>query len=729
MRGSTILRQVLAESSSRIVQPARIPTPRGDINTPAAFLSAIGRDSAKKLSGPLSGWQEWDDMWKTNGEVLKDAGVGVKDRRYFLWCLEKFRAGGDPSEFAIPAKPKKKFRGWDSQFEATKGTFGVLLLPSRERQSEGQDTTASPPRRIERTVQSPELSSATRLEDLLRISATPNGSQGEYSTLPDGVEYVVVLEDRPQVVKERLGANWGSGVPKTFSQISKTAGTPLGFGCLVGSVGESHSSRALVLHRTHFEIFGALAPDTIAPADAVNFLRRLYRPWGAVKYDGMGPARGWNFVGEATQPNGPLPWSFDVLETAERTILSWLERSGRVISPKVTIDVVIASYRVQIPLLHSMLELIPAPTCSVEFIVVVDDPHSPSIARLTKEYRSRPDVHILVNNVNCGASASRNRGMWHSTAEWVHFFDDDIVPSPDLLLESERAILHHPKAAGFVGNVYFPPPANVATTAIKLSGVTSFWDIANRFKEDVPWGVTGNLVVRRGVRDGISFDLRFPKTGGGEDIDFCLRKSLWSKQNGGEGLYGVPEMHAIHPWWNNGGRTYERFFKWAKGDGALMAMFPQFAYSAAAPNGGEVLLCCVIIAMVGLILGPFLGSGLSISIFGVKLFFAAILVNVGYSLYGYLLQGSERSNSYRSTKLDALPLAVAESALIRMTSEMGRTVGVLHRREWNQLGRRFDWWAGRAGTEQRIAEGRLEKRTFQIWLLFVIVLSPDFSSN
>ncbi|KAG9000390.1 Vacuolar fusion protein mon1 [Tulasnella sp. 427] len=112
MRGSSILRQIVAESSSRIAQPPRVPAPRGSINTPSAFLAAIGRDSPKKLSGPLSGWQQWEDMWKTDGEVLKDAGVGVKDRRYFLWCLEKFRAGGDPSEFAIPAKPKKKFRGY-----------------------------------------------------------------------------------------------------------------------------------------------------------------------------------------------------------------------------------------------------------------------------------------------------------------------------------------------------------------------------------------------------------------------------------------------------------------------------------------------------------------------------------------------------------------------------------------------------------------------------------------
>ncbi|KAG8907203.1 hypothetical protein FRC01_007768, partial [Tulasnella sp. 417] len=625
--------------------------------------------------------------------------------------------------------PNSKFGQTDRlkiMMTSSLGKFGLLLLPSKEPQPEVQHNPASAPSNIERVAQPSESASGTTLGELPRISQTSDGSNGEYLSLPDGVEYAVVLEDQPEILGERIDASWVTGVPTAFSQISQTAGVPLGFGCLVGSVGES---LVLVLHRTHFEIFAALTPDSIPHGEAFLFLRRLYRPWEAMKYFGMGPARGWNFADEASRPTGPIPWSFEVLETAEQTILSWLECNWRNVSPKVTIDVVIPSYRVQIPLLRSMLELQPSRYCSVEFIVVIDNPKSPSTSRLIKEYRSRPDVHILVNEDNRGASVARNRGMWRSTAEWVHFLDDDIVPGSDLLIESERAIRRYPKAVGFVGNVYFPPPANAATAAIKLSGVTSFWDMANRFTEDVPWGVTGNLVVRRRVQDGISFDLRFPKTGGGEDIDFCIRKKLWSKENGGEGFYGAPEMQAIHPWWNNGGSTYKRFFKWAKGDGALMAMFPQFAYSAAAPNGGEVLLSFIIVTGTGLILGPFLDPGFTISIFGIKTFFAAIFVNVGYTLHGYFGRSSEERTASLGATLDleVQLVAAVESAWIRMTSEMGRTVGVLRRREWNRLGRRFDWWTGRAGTGHQVAEHQLEKSTFQLWLLFVILFAPNIS--
>jgi hypothetical protein len=36
----------------------------------------------------------------------------------------------------------------------------------------------------------------------------------------------------------------------------------------------------------------------------------------------------------------------------------------------------------------------------------------------------------------------------------------------------------------------------------------------------MPWAVTANVAV---VNTAALFDLRFPKTGGGEDIDYCLR--------------------------------------------------------------------------------------------------------------------------------------------------------------------------------------------------------------
>jgi IGR protein motif-containing protein len=95
----------------------------GDISTPESFLKAIGRNSEAKIS-----FDTWDNLWKTNGQALKKAGLTVRDRRYvaftqytglmsdslhryILWAMEHYRQGDHPSDYAHEPKPKKKIRG------------------------------------------------------------------------------------------------------------------------------------------------------------------------------------------------------------------------------------------------------------------------------------------------------------------------------------------------------------------------------------------------------------------------------------------------------------------------------------------------------------------------------------------------------------------------------------------------------------------------------------------
>lgn len=65
---------------------------------------------------------------------MSEAGLNVKERRYLMWLLEKYRCGGlagslqflanadrrfaarrqghDPAQVAVATPPKKKIRGW-----------------------------------------------------------------------------------------------------------------------------------------------------------------------------------------------------------------------------------------------------------------------------------------------------------------------------------------------------------------------------------------------------------------------------------------------------------------------------------------------------------------------------------------------------------------------------------------------------------------------------------------
>ncbi|KAJ7245040.1 hypothetical protein B0H12DRAFT_1022045 [Mycena haematopus] len=107
---STRVRPVPAPRGTHLL-PTASPVPltptAASITTPDAFLKSIGRSCDTKVS--VDGW---DDFWQQDRTKLKSAGVGVRDRRYILWCMEKYRSGLSPEEFAYDPKPKKTIRAW-----------------------------------------------------------------------------------------------------------------------------------------------------------------------------------------------------------------------------------------------------------------------------------------------------------------------------------------------------------------------------------------------------------------------------------------------------------------------------------------------------------------------------------------------------------------------------------------------------------------------------------------
>ena len=73
------------------------------------FLSSLGRSAETKVKV-----DDWESFWKMDRHTFRKAGLPVRDRRYILWCMEKYRQGLDPKEFAHEAPPKKKIRGYES---------------------------------------------------------------------------------------------------------------------------------------------------------------------------------------------------------------------------------------------------------------------------------------------------------------------------------------------------------------------------------------------------------------------------------------------------------------------------------------------------------------------------------------------------------------------------------------------------------------------------------------
>ncbi|KAG8795996.1 hypothetical protein FRC12_006832 [Ceratobasidium sp. 428] len=530
----------------------------------------------------------------------------------------------------------------------------------------------------------------------------------------NGCDYYILMGDDVELLDE----GWMRAIHSRFQEIAKESGGPPGFGCVAFTdVTFPGMPTFPVVHRTHMKIFkGQVIPEDFVNQDGDPYLFQLYRHFGASV---TVPARLHNVIGgtdNARYEKQPLlNWTFETLETGKETVRAWAKLHAPQVQPRLSLDVIVPSYRVDLNRLSKILSLQPSATCITMFIVIIDDPTSPFIHQLEHNSAHRMDVRIRVNKSNRGASASRNRGLAESSAEWVAFLDDDIDPSSTYLVDAERYIRQHPDAAGFVGNAYFPVAHNIFTAAVHLAGVTFFWDIANKINEDVPWGVTANLIVRRNVRDNVMFDLIFPKTGGGEDIDFCRKKRQASLKRGGTAFWAAPDASVTHPWWNNGSRSYWRFYMWAKGDGALIKLYPEYSWRDTTPSSAEIFAFAVLVVIGGIISG----AGCIVR-FGFIISIVTFFVNILHDAYRHLVRHKERTKAIQTT-IGSVPwvLAVIEGGLIRMASEMGRLVGVVERREWSSLGKRFDWFTGGPWgiTEER--NNGIEKTT---WIILVCAL-------
>lgn len=104
-------------------------------------------------------------------------------------------------------------------------------------------------------------------------------------------------------------------------------------------------------------------------------------------------------------------WTFGPLAEAASALEASLAISFPAATRKMTLDIIIPTYRVLLPFLDAMLALKASPTCETMFIIIIDNPHSQKITELEAKYAHRPDIRIRVNESNLGASASRNRGM------------------------------------------------------------------------------------------------------------------------------------------------------------------------------------------------------------------------------------------------------------------------------------------------------------------------------
>lgn len=345
-------------------------------------------------------------------------------------------------------------------------------------------------------------------------------------------------------------------------------------------------------------------------------------------------------------------------------------------------DIVVPSLRGELAALLPILSLESTrPDIAVRFFVVVDN-GDPTPAALLEDAATRTDLQVIHAGRNEGASAARNRGIDAGSGDFILFLDDDVVPQPNLIDAYVNAIERDGDASpGYVGVTRFPSADSPFSRGVIASDILTFFDLSAH-RPRMAWGVTANLCLRRKSLGPTRFSSAFPKAGGGEDIDLCLRMH----DGDGEPFVCVPEAVVAHPWWPVGRGSYKRFARWALGDGRLPRLHPRFRYLNF-PTLPETALIAAVLSRAKV--GPLSRMA------SLELLLIALAVELGID--------------YAKLRLRGQPVDLrtsAEATFVRLSNDLGRLVGNLSRGRLHSLGERFDYFCtGESIRAERIVAG------------------------
>ena len=478
-----------------------------------------------------------------------------------------------------------------------------------------------------------------------------------------------------------------------------------------------------VVNRRHVDIFKGFCPPQFINQDADPWAYAVYRRFngsGFIEIQIENEIGGTIETGvEARYDRVHLEnWRKSEIEPAVEKISDYTGKNlAR--NETVTLDIITPTYRTNLKLLENIIclkeSLNGESNVNVRFIIIVDNPLTTvrqELIDLSKKYS--PYVLLRFNPINLGAGCTRNRGLDESDAEHVLFLDDDVdvAQNPELLLRYVDAIRKNKTDyCGFVGCTKFPKPANINEIGFIMSYCSFFWNVAER-KLNPAWGVTANVCLKR---SSVRFHDDFIKTGGGEDIQFCIDTQRHFKQK----LLGVPGALVIHPYWRN--FSVKHFFNWTQGDGLLIDKYPEFVYFNY-PTFPEM-------CMIELFLWPGCTTFEMPRMMGyesnfwwhlpfcVWLMFTTA-VEICMDLYHYHFIDSTIASDSTSDKFGLCRiLGSLQATFTKNVVEAGHLWIHLKRGKFFNVGRRFDW---NCGTDEESVRSEIRKARLRFSLNMVI---------
>lgn len=499
-------------------------------------------------------------------------------------------------------------------------------------------------------------------------------------------EFLVLLGDDVSLIN----IGWQRKIEARFEIISQKENLPFGAACVAfNDVSFPGFPTFPVIHRWHLEQFSSVLPPQFVNQGGDPFLFELYKRWNASTF--VEDARLENGIGGSSQARyakHAINWTSLILQSGLRKLQSHLEpRKAR----GICIDVVIPSFRLNNKkILSKILSLRATIPVYTKFWVVIDNKCEQNllyIRDLALSFNSRTRdgnyyVSVISYGENRGASYARNVGYNNSFADWVLFLDDDVIPDTDVLDAYAGAIMRYPFAKVFVGMSEMPAPFNLWTRMVDASHVNFFYTIAERHPHP-PWGVTANLLVCGSrFNHKIQFKSKFPRTGGGEDVDFIFQLKQHYEGTLKEKkklVVSVPGAKVTHPWWRSGRVCYGQICGWARGDSICITEWPDKTFLVF-PNWIETIF---LISILTLVLNWSAAQLIKASI--TLVIFEIITKTLGIYL-------SKESSGHENI-LGKIPCYMGGSTVV-MAQEAVRFVMCLFRLSLFSFSRRLDWFDG-----------------------------------
>lgn len=537
-----------------------------------------------------------------------------------------------------------------------------------------------------------------------------------------GADFVVFLGPDVKFIQ---GSRWFEHLMNNFEDIAKSANVPFGVGCVVLRERNAPGWPSFpVLSKQHLRVIDSFAPEEFVNQDFDPFVWRLYSDFGLCRTThttcvinvGGGVAGGLAKVTEPSYKRTPVEWRTEILKRHSSTVKNlWshlhCKSSLTVATPVFRLSP--ADANETISKLENILRLKRPHETTVVFTMIIDNPRALDnnpVARqqLLRLEQDNCDLRIRVNSSNLGASASRNRALNECHTQWILFLDDDVdveTAGRDLLLRYEERIRSEgDHASGFVGLARLNHTQQLGASAVHFAQTSYFWHIAENLgpKDRVPWGVTANLCLRWTEKD--RFDADFPKTGGGEDIDMCIK----TRNRVRLPLLPAPRAAVTHPWWEKAKilPQIKRHFKWALGDALLLDKHRQYTFLSW-PNALEVLVLSSALAVSW--------SIMQWAVWAVSVLFVDVAVHVAYT---YWHRHDQFADQFARVNNPFLAIILAH--VVRRASDSGRLYKHLkHVRYWPLFCHRFDWHTGL--NEESVSVQRI--RDFAHFVGYVLIFA------